>query len=175
MIQVSEGQHSLVVYANNTAGQMASSSIVTFIADETPPTIIVAVSPSTSGDALKFAFGSYRWEFNFSAAGSHAHLTNISSYFWDFGDGTNATGATATHEYEQPGAYNVTLEVADLAGNTANKTILITINPAPGQLPPFGFVAAVVIPIVWALALAFYGIRFRRKERKKRAMKSKKV
>jgi chitodextrinase len=172
LIQVSEGQHSLEVYANNTAGQMASSSIVTFIADSTAPTVNLAVSPSAPGAALKLFFGSYIWEFNFSAVGSHAHLSNISAYFWDFGDGTNATAATVTHEYFQPGTYNVTLEVTDLAGNTAEQTTSITISPAPGPLPPFGLVAAVVIPVVWAVALAFYVIRFRKK---KRALKTRKV
>ena len=172
LIQVSEGQHSLEVYANNTAGQMGSSDIVTFIADQTPPTINLAVSPSTSADAVKFVFGSYKWEFNFSAAGSHGHLSNISAYLWDFGDGTNATSATVTHEYEEPGTYNVTLEVTDLAGNTAKQTTSITINPAPGQLPPVGLVAAIALPLVWALALAFYVIRFRRR---KLAPKTRKV
>ncbi|MGA3191921.1 MAG: PKD domain-containing protein [Candidatus Bathyarchaeia archaeon] len=166
LIQVSEGQHNLEVFANNTAGQMASSNITTFIADQTSPTIDMAVSPSASGDALEFVFGSYKWKFNFSASGSHAHLSNISAYFWDFGDGTNATAATVTHEYRQPGTYNVTLEVTDLAGNTAGQTTPITINPAPAPLPSFGLVVAVVIPVVWALALAFYVIRFRRKTRK---------
>ncbi len=122
LIQVSEGQHSLEVYANNTAGQMASSNRTTFIADQTPPTINLAVSPSTSGDALEFVLGSYKWKFNFSASGSHAHLSNISAYFWDFGDGTNATAITVTHEYRQPGTYNVTLKVTDLAGNTAEQS-----------------------------------------------------
>jgi chitodextrinase len=166
LIQVSEGQHSLEAYANNTAGQMASSDKVTFIADQTPPTINLAVSPSTSGDALEFVFGSYKWAFNFSASGSHAHLSNISAYFWDFGDGTNATAATVTHEYKQPGTYNVTLEVTDLVGNTAEQSTKIVIDAAPSPLPSLGLVAAVVIPVVWTLGLVFYLVRFRRKTRK---------
>lgn len=166
LIQVSDGQHSLQVYANNTAGQMASSNITTFIADQTPPTINLAVSPSTSGDALEFTLGTYKWKYNFSASGSHAHLSNISAYFWDFGDGTNATGVMVTHEYRQPGTYNATLEVTDLAGNTAEQSTNIVIGSAPGSLPSLGLVAAVVIPVVWAIALAFYAIRFRRKTRK---------
>ena len=166
LIQVSEGQHSLEVYANNTAGQMASSNRTTFIADQTPPTINLAVSPSTSGDALEFVLGSYKWKFNFSASGSHAHLSNISAYFWDFGDGTNATAITVTHEYRQPGTYNATLKVTDLAGNTAEQTTKIVIDAAPSPLPSLGLVAAVVIPVVWTLGLVFYLVRFRRKTRK---------
>jgi PKD repeat protein len=145
---------------------MASSNITTFIADNTPPTINLAVSPSTGGAALEFAFGSNVWKFNFTASGSHGHLSNVSAYFWDFGDGTNSTDIAVTHEYRQPGTYNVTLKVTDLAGNTATQAKTITINSAPGSLPSLGLVAAIVIPVVWALALAFYVIRFRRKTKK---------
>jgi len=167
LIQVSEGQHSLEVYANNTAGQMASSNRVTFIADQTPPIINLAVSPSTSEAAAEFVLGNHRWKFNFNASESRAHLSNISAYFWDFGDGTNATDVAVTHEYRQPGTYNVTLEVTDLAGNTATQVKTITINPASEPLNlSLGLVAAIVIPIIWASALAFYLKRMKRKTKK---------
>jgi PKD repeat protein len=166
LIQVSEGQHSLEVFANNSVGQMGSSNITTFIADQTPPTINLAVSPSASADALEFTFGTNKWKFNFTASGSHAHLTNISAYFWNFGDGTNATGVMVTHEYRQPGTYNATLEITDLAGNTAGQSTNIVISAAPGPLPSIGLVAAIVIPVIWALALMFYVVRFRRKTKK---------
>jgi hypothetical protein len=40
------------------------------------------------------------------------------------------------------------------------------IDAAPSPLPSLGLVAAVVIPVVWTLGLAFYLVRFRRKTRK---------
>jgi hypothetical protein len=37
----------------------------------------------------------------------------VSSYQWDFGDGTKGTGATATHRYRRRGTYTVRLTVGD--------------------------------------------------------------
>jgi len=37
----------------------------------------------------------------------------ITDYFWDFGDGTTATGVTATHTYDFDAAKNVALQVTD--------------------------------------------------------------
>jgi hypothetical protein len=167
LIQVSEGQHSLVVYANDSSGLMASSNKVSFLADGTPPTVSLDVSPSTSEAAAELVFGTHKWKFNFTASGSHAHLTNISAYFWDFGDGTNSTDPDVTHEYSQPGTYNVTLEVTDLAGNTATQFHIIMLNPVSEPLGlTFGLVAVIVIPVVWVPALAFYLMRTKRKRKK---------
>lgn len=41
---------------------------------------------------------------------------HVVEYLWDFGDGTYASGPQATHTYEKPGAYRVTLIVQDDRG-----------------------------------------------------------
>ncbi|MBF0217625.1 MAG: PKD domain-containing protein [Candidatus Omnitrophica bacterium] len=38
------------------------------------------------------------------------------SYFWDFGDGATATGATPEHTYTKPGTYKITFRVDDNTG-----------------------------------------------------------
>lgn len=49
------------------------------------------------------------------------------TYFWDFGDLTNATGSTASHIYPNPGTYIVTLRVGDgIVTNQAATTATIT-------------------------------------------------
>ena len=40
----------------------------------------------------------------------------ISSWYWDFGDGTEATEATPSHRYTEPGVYSVSLTVTGPAG-----------------------------------------------------------
>jgi len=64
----------------------------------------------------------------FNASESYDPDGNITSYFWDFGDGTNGTGAVVEHAYADDGVYNVTLTVTDDLGATdtatATKTVL---------------------------------------------------
>ena len=42
---------------------------------------------------------------------------DISGYVWDFGDGVSSTETNPSHTYAEPGAYTVSLTVADDAGN----------------------------------------------------------
>jgi PKD repeat protein len=164
-IQASDGQHNLVVYANDTTGQMGFSDKIYFTVDTEPPVASFTYSPSTA--EAEFVFGSFRWKFNFSASASYDTASNITAYLWDFGDGTNATGITATHEYRQSGTYDVTMKVMDEAGHFATQVETITINPASEPLNlSVGLVVAIVIPVVWFPLLWYYLIRMRRKTKK---------
>jgi PKD repeat protein len=68
----------------------------------------------------------------FDASASYDLDGAIVSYFWDFSDGTNATGMKVSHAYSNDGIYTVTLTVTDNDGATdsvqATKTVL---NRAP--------------------------------------------
>src|SRR2546430_6856954 len=44
---------------------------------------------------------------NFDATSSSAKDGPITSYTWDFGDGTTGSGATVTHNYSEAGTYSV--------------------------------------------------------------------
>jgi PKD repeat protein len=165
VLSVPDGHHSLIVYANNTAGNMGSSETVYFTVDTALPTALFTYLPQTP--EAQFAFGTFRWEFNFSGSASYDNVSGIASYFWDFGDGTNATGIMVTHIYRESGDYNVTLTVTNNAGSSATQVEKISIAPASQPLNiPLGLVAATVIPVVWIPGLCLYVIRMRRKRKR---------
>jgi hypothetical protein len=55
----------------------------------------------------------------FDGGGSSDPDGSITSYGWDFGDGTSAGGAVASHAYAAVGGFTVTLTVTDNGGATA--------------------------------------------------------
>ena len=61
------------------------------------------------------------------------------SWLWDFGDGIDSKHATnATHTFTKPGVYNVTLTVANEAGNsTVTKPNYITVTPPQAPVADF--------------------------------------
>ena len=65
--------------------------------------------------------------FLFNASGSFDEDGNITSYFWDFGDGTTSTEMNPNHTYGGEGWYNVTLIVTDNDGNIFSKTMSVFI------------------------------------------------
>jgi PKD repeat protein len=67
---------------------------------------------------------------SFDGSGSTDTGGTLSSYTWDFGDGTNGSGITTTHTYGAPGNYSVTLTVSD-GMNSANTTHTVSVHGAP--------------------------------------------
>ena len=70
----------------------------------------------------------------------------IVSFSWNFGDGATGSGRTATHSYNLPGTYAVTLTVADSYNRTATTTQ--TINVTGGAAPTASFVFSPAAPRV---------------------------
>ena len=68
--------------------------------------------------------------FSFNASGSYDEDGNITSYFWDFGDGTTSTEMNSDHTYSGEGWYNVTLIVTDDQGNIYSKTMSVFVASA---------------------------------------------
>ncbi len=52
----------------------------------------------------------------------------ISSYFWDFGDGVNSTLASPTHQYNLNGEFTVTLTITDSQGVSDIDSVVIHIQ-----------------------------------------------
>ncbi|WP_324276053.1 PKD domain-containing protein [Blastococcus brunescens] len=55
----------------------------------------------------------------------------VDAHAWDFGDGSNGTGATVSHTYAAAGTYTVTLTVTDDDGATAAATREVTVEEPP--------------------------------------------
>ncbi|WP_299437836.1 PKD domain-containing protein [uncultured Aquimarina sp.] len=64
---------------------------------------------------------------NFDASGSSDPLGNPLTYSWDFGDGSMTTGIIASHVFTNIGSYLVTLSINNGVGQTAIKSIEISV------------------------------------------------
>jgi PKD repeat protein len=97
----------VTVDAVPTAAFSASTSAL-------PPGTQITVAPSTP-----ISFDAH--------ASSVADGESIASYRWDFGDGSKGNGKVATHTYNWPGSYVVTLTVTDNLGgtNTTSHQVLV--------------------------------------------------
>jgi PKD repeat protein len=67
---------------------------------------------------------------SFSFANTYNGST-ITDYFWDFGDGQNATGQNVLHVYADAGIYPITLTITTEPGCEYTITSEITIAPSP--------------------------------------------
>ena len=90
----------------------------------------------------------------FDAHGSSDNV-DIVGYKWDFGDGSNGTGIATNHLYTATGVYTVTLTVADVSGNTATDTTVITVVDPPVVVSwwmffvVIGAVAIILVALIW--------------------------
>ncbi len=74
---------------------------------------------------------------NFDASASSDPNGAISSYAWNFGDGSApATTVTTTHTYASAGTYRVTLKVTDNQGATTSSTQILEVSAPVTTTPP---------------------------------------
>jgi len=74
-------------------------------------------------------------EITFDASDSYDLDGNITTYSWNFGDGTTGTGETITHTYHANDQYTVTLTVTDEDIKTDTDSVSISIS-ALGSISP---------------------------------------
>ena len=111
-----------VLAANGTSMGAAR----TFVLGDTPPSSAFSVTTAspTAGQPVSF-------DASASAAGTGA----ISSYEWNFGDGSTGTGITPTHIYGAAGSYEAVLMVTDGSGFTtsAAHSLVVGATSPPGS------------------------------------------
>jgi len=71
----------------------------------------------------------------FNGSGSSDPDGTITSYDWDFGDGTTETSVTPTHIYGTNGTYTVALTVTDDGGLIDTDTAIVTVTKVPAYPP----------------------------------------
>lgn len=98
-----------------------------------PPTAVISTSAAAGPAPLTVTFDGTR---SVSPTGS------MTSYAWDFGDGSSAAGATATHTYSSAGTYYPQLTVTDNALSDSVSTPVIVSTSAPANEKPVAKIAA---------------------------------
>ena len=140
---LSAGAHSLVVYANDTSGNMGHSDIVHFTVDVSPPNVVI-LSPenktyTTSLITLNFAINESTAWIGYSLDG----YTNETIF-------RNTTLGVVSD-----GSHHVIVYANDLVGNTGVSTVYFSVN-TKSQQP--SWIEAFLTWIVVALAITAVGL-----------------
>jgi serine protease len=84
-------------------------------------------APVDNPPTANFTFSCSGLVCSFNGSGS-TDDNGISSYSWNFGDGTTGSGATPSKTYAAAGTYSVTLTVRDTANQTGTRTQSVTVQ-----------------------------------------------
>jgi len=113
-----QGVYQATLKVIDNKGASASTSVIISVANKSPVAAL-AVSPSTGGAPLTSFF---------NAGDSSDPDGTIMNFAFDFGDGSNAIGSTATHTYMTPGLYTPRITVTDNGGATNSKTATVFVG-----------------------------------------------
>lgn len=114
------GSYSAVLTVVDNDGLVGTASVtINVLAPANIAPTAVASASTTSGTAPV--------PVTFSSAGSSDPDGSITSYKWDFGDGTSSTAASPSKTYSTPGNYNVKLTVTDNAGASAASAVSVSV------------------------------------------------
>jgi PKD repeat protein len=103
------GTYSVILTVTDSRGAQAVAVRPVTVGEGAPPTVEFTFSP-TQPEPGRTIF--------FNASTSKAAPGRVlTSFSWDFGDGTTASGVSVSHTYAAEGTYVVTLKVTDDAGS----------------------------------------------------------
>ncbi len=111
------GDYTVELNVSDEAGNWDTDTVSVTVNDETSPTSDAGEDRTVKVDE----------EVTFDASDSSDNV-GITSYEWDFDDGSTAIGKSVDHKFDEKGTYEVTLTVTDEAGNTDTDTVTITVE-----------------------------------------------
>jgi len=134
-VGLSDGSHTLIVYANESVGGLASSEEITFSVNASAPVIVASISR----DSCTAPCGIFA-----NALGTESNTTHEPFhelfYLWDFGNPDAsfiyrqdvtpniAKGAIAAHVFDTPGVYTITLNVTDWNSVTSTSEFVLDVQ-----------------------------------------------
>jgi chitodextrinase len=123
---------------------------------------VVAPVPRGSGDRAV-----EEGQPHFFDASASTDNVGVTSYLWEFGDGSTATTATAAHTYGRAGTYTAKLTVTDAAGNAATSTFTVTVRPNAdlGMIQLLGGLLGALAVVTGLLGWMLLGTRRKVRER----------
>ncbi|MFT7649704.1 MAG: PKD repeat protein, partial [Candidatus Poriferisodalaceae bacterium] len=110
-----------LVVSNGQGSSISSQTIDAFVSS--PPTADFTATPSAGTSPLVVSVD--------GSASSDADGTVV-SYAWDFGDGTTATGVTASHTFAPLGTHTISLTVTDNSSATGTTTRTVDVTAGSG-------------------------------------------
>lgn len=116
-------------------------------------TVLYAVWKSTSSGSPNLA-----WKLSISGSTltyDASDSENVITWLWDFGDGTQSSGPSGTHEYDKLGTYTITLTVYSASGlsDSCAKNVVVSEKSSPDAGRGIGVYVAVAILIVIVAAV----------------------
>ena len=107
-----------LVVTDDVGREAVANATVTIASDSPTADFTFSQLPPTTAHTIQFN----------SSGSSASPGRTITSYFWDFGDGTSSTLASPSHAYAAAASYNVTLTVTDSAGKTGRVTKTVAVQ-----------------------------------------------
>ena len=124
---ISAGAYTVTATVTGSNGMTGTAKQTVTVKANQPPVVALSVSPATGAAPLSVTA---------STAGSSAPNGSIASTSIDFGDGTVASGASASHAYVTAGNFTVKATVTDNIGATGSAQTSVTVTAAAAPAPP---------------------------------------
>ncbi|HEX9254094.1 MAG TPA: PKD domain-containing protein, partial [Candidatus Angelobacter sp.] len=113
------GTYTITATVADNLGATASKSAAIMISSNQPPIAAISATPGIAYAPATISV---------SAAGSSDPDGTIASSVISFGDGTSATGLTASHTYSSAGVFTLTAKVTDNVGASSSASTNVTVK-----------------------------------------------